>query len=130
MCPVSDDYWVGALVTCKEMGGHLPSMNELTNIAKLAFPSVANSLTDYETSITGTVTIDKVNKDVFDALGIGIDSSSPIEVCLSSSELYSDNYPYARTFNLNNRAYDNTSHASKYLPRNHNYRKFVCLADN
>ncbi|MBR1424414.1 type II secretion system protein [bacterium] len=82
-CPFGNqnDYWVGALVACREMGGHLPSPSELTEIAKKVYPNVAS----YQFSeSTGVKTNGRWDYDIANSLGI--DSSTCLWAAEESNE--------------------------------------------
>ncbi|MBR1424633.1 hypothetical protein IJ579_03630, partial [bacterium] len=119
-CPYSgeSDYWVGALVTCKEMGGHLPSMEELANIAKAVYPSLS-SVSAYQ----GT---QSASWDTTEVAKLGIAAPSHVSLfALWSSEEYSSTNDVSRSRYFN----------SGYTKGSHYYRdesgiRFVCLADN
>ena len=76
------DYWAGAVVTCRDMGGHLPTMTELANIAKVIYPNIAAmgaAIAQYSGTSYGSWDTTEVAK-------LGIDPSSVSEFCLWSSE--------------------------------------------
>ncbi|MBR1424147.1 hypothetical protein IJ579_01135, partial [bacterium] len=118
-CPnYSTDYWVGALVTCKEMGGHLPSMEELANIAKVIYPSAAGSISAYSTSTT------YASWDTTEIAKLGIDPSSVSDFGLWSSEETTSLCSRGRYF-TNGRTYN-----TKNYCRDNDVIHFVCLGDN
>ncbi|MBR1425544.1 hypothetical protein IJ579_08280, partial [bacterium] len=120
-CPYSgeSDYWVGALVACKDMGGHLPTMTELANIAKVIYPSKAGSISAYDTGVSASWDTTEVAK-------LGIDPSSVSYFTLWSSEEYSStsNGSRFRTFNSGH------TYGGSYYSRDYSGTRFVCLADN
>ena len=90
-CPYSgeSDYWVGAVVTCRDMGGHLPTMTELANIAKVIYPSKASSISAYDSGVSASWDTTEVAK-------LGIDPSSVSTFYLWSSEEYSSTSSLSR----------------------------------
>ena len=121
-CPYSgeSDYWVGALVTCKEMGGHLPTMTELANIAKAVYPNITSgdAIGKYSGTSYGSWNTTEVAK-------LGIAPSSVSAFLLWSSEEYSttSNGARIRTFRSGDTHASNYAHTGTGL-------MFVCLADN
>ena len=119
-CPYSGetDYWVGAVVTCRDMGGHLPDMTELANIAKAVYPSLS-SVGAYQ----GT---QNANWDTTEVAKLGIDPSSVSNFSLWSSEEYSSTSSFSR------RRYFLSGYTlgDNYLNRTISGTRFVCLADN
>ena len=124
-CPYSGeiDRWVGALVTCKEMGGHLPTMTELANIAKVIYPSQAGSISAYSGQTDAIW-------DKTELAKLGIDQAK---------------LPYyaKRVILLSLEEVSNTSDAAHYRYFGRNYTMgswdvtrdndtivFICLADN
>ena len=124
-CPYEGeaDTWVGALVTCKEMGGHLPTMAELADIAKAIYPSIAGSISAY--SGTGG---NYANWDTTEVAKLGIDPSS-VSFTLWSSEIdpYVNN-GYNSTHLCRHFGSDSTGSFSQQ--NKSNVIKFVCLANN
>ena len=118
-CPYSGetDYWVGAVVTCKDMGGHLPDMTELANIAKAVYPSLS-SVSAYQGQ-------QNASWDTTEVAKLGIDPSSVSYFHLWSSEEYSSTSTTSRyrTFLSGNTDGGNDRNRYDYDPR------FVCLAD-
>ncbi|MBR1424313.1 hypothetical protein IJ579_01980, partial [bacterium] len=114
------DYWVGALVTCKEMGGHLPDMTELADIAKVIYPSKAGSISAYSGYQIASWDTTEVAK-------LGIDPSSVSSFSLWSSEETSSTSHTSRT-----RAFgsDYTIGGTNDRGTSTSGRRFVCLADN
>ena len=124
-CPFEGetDYWVGALVTCKEMGGHLPTMTELANIAKVAYPSAASSISDYSMASWGSL-----DTDVISDLGIDPSSINPTSgfyLWSSEESIKLDIYSSCRYFSKN---YTDASNAD--TTRNLPAGRFICLANN
>ncbi|MBR1424767.1 hypothetical protein IJ579_04310, partial [bacterium] len=119
-CPYSgeSDYWVGALVTCKEMGGHLPTMTELANIAKAVYPSLS-SVGAYQWQ-------QNASWDTTEVAKLGIDPSSVSGFYLWSLEEYSttSNDSCSRSFRSGSTYGDDHSTRGGSGPR------FICLADN
>ena len=123
-CPFSGekDYWVGALVTCKEMGGHLPDMTELANIAKAIYPN-----------ITSGDAIDKYSGDSYgswdntEVAKLGIDPSSVSSFYLWSSEELSstDDLDLSR-----GRYFYSDDTYGIYGNHRDTSGRFVCLANN
>ncbi|MBR1425583.1 hypothetical protein IJ579_08475, partial [bacterium] len=118
-CPYSgkSDYWVGALVTCKEMGGHLPTMTELANIAKAVYPSLS-SVGAYQSSQSASWDTTEVAK-------LGIDPSSVSLFLLWSSEEYSSTSDGSRHRHFSS---GYTLGNSNDI-RDYDYPRFVCLGD-
>ncbi|MBR1424632.1 hypothetical protein IJ579_03625, partial [bacterium] len=119
-CPYEGetDYWVGAVVTCRDMGGHLPTMTELANIAKAVYPSIAGSISAYSSTTSA-------NLDTTEVAKLGIDPSSVWDFSLWSSEEYSSTSNYSR-YRYFSSLYTN---GNKHYPRNNSGRRFVCLAN-
>ena len=122
-CPYSGetDYWVGALVTCKEMGGHLPSMEELANIAKVIYPSKADEISAYSG-------LTEASWDTTEVAKLGIDTSSVSIFYMWSSEEYPDS-----SSTIPNYRYFNSSYTYVDGPnflRSYSNIRFICLADN
>ncbi|MBR1425489.1 hypothetical protein IJ579_08005, partial [bacterium] len=121
-CPYGSnetDVWVGAVVTCKDMGGHLPDMTELANIAKAVYPSIAGSISaysDYQSASWDTTEVAK----------LGIDPSSVSVFFLWSSEERSSTSVSSRTRRFGRRYTDGNFNCN----RNESGYRFVCLADN
>ncbi|MBR1424731.1 hypothetical protein IJ579_04130, partial [bacterium] len=112
------DYWVGALVTCNEMGGHLPTMIELLNIARAVYPSIAGGIGTYSGHQSGSWDTTEVAK-------LGIDPSSVSDFRLWSSEEYSPTSGTSR-----DRRFDSGGTGGDYTnDRYSNVPRFVCLAD-
>ncbi|MBR1425232.1 type II secretion system protein [bacterium] len=86
-----NDYWVGAVVTCRDMGGHLPSMEELANIAKLIYPDNANSISDY----SDRTWVDNYNIDVLTDLK----TDFPFQLLSSAEVTPRTQYAWFRSFN-------------------------------
>ena len=120
-CPYGSneqDYWVGALVTCKEMGGHLPSMEELANITKVIYPNKADSISAYDSGVSASW-------DTTELAKLGIDHSFVSELYLWSSKEdsgSSDGSRY-RTFRSSGTG------GANYYVRKYTGVRFVCLAD-
>ncbi|MBR1424828.1 hypothetical protein IJ579_04620, partial [bacterium] len=120
-CPFSgeSDYWVGALVTCKEMGGHLPSMEELANIAKVVYPSAAGSISAYDDGVSASWDTTEVAK-----LGIDPSSVSYFPMLSSEEESATSYSSLRRDFTSGGTGGDGNA------GRNNAGSMFVCLADN
>ncbi|MBR1424966.1 hypothetical protein IJ579_05335, partial [bacterium] len=120
-CPYSgeSDYWVGAVVTCRDMGGHLPTMTELANIAKVIYPSKAGLISAYDTGVSASWDTTEVAK-------LGIDPSSVSSFYLWSSEEFSGTSDYSR-----NRSFvsGGTSGYDFSLSRDYSGYRFVCIGD-
>ncbi|MBR1424787.1 hypothetical protein IJ579_04410, partial [bacterium] len=119
-CPYSGetDYWVGAVVTCRDMGGHLPSMEELANIAKAVYPSAAGSISAYDSGVN-------VGWDTTEVAKLGIDPSSVSSFDLWSSEDYSaTNGARVRIF------VNGHTDAASRNNRDSSYPRFICLAES
>ncbi|MBR1425480.1 hypothetical protein IJ579_07960, partial [bacterium] len=117
-CPYSgeSDYWVGALVTCKEMGGHLPTMTELANIAKAVYPSLSS---------VDTYGYNSANWDATEVTKLGDPSSVP-GLNLWSSEEFDTTGDDSRA-----RYFTSGGTYSSYDGyRDNSGLRFVCLADN
>ncbi|MBR1424900.1 hypothetical protein IJ579_05000 [bacterium] len=116
-CPYSgeSDYWVGALVTCKEMGGHLPDMTELANIAKAVYPSIAGSISAYSSYQSASWNTTEVAK-----LG-----GSPGGFVLWSSEEYSITSIGSRIRYFRSNETNGDTNYGRSEPI-----KFICLANN
>ena len=119
-CPYSGerDYWVGAVVTCRDMGGHLPDMTELANIAKAVYPSLS-SVGAYQGN-------QNANWDTTEVAKLGIDPSSVSSFKLWSSEEEASTSIYSR------RRYFGSHYTcgSDSNGRDASGRRFVCLANN
>ncbi|MBR1425108.1 hypothetical protein IJ579_06055, partial [bacterium] len=119
-CPYSGetDYWVGAVVTCRDMGGHLPTMTELADIAKAVYPRLS-SVGEYQ----GT---QNASWDTTEVAKLGIDPSSVSYFELWSSEESSSTSALSRyrSFGSGRTLGNGYSTRSNYNPR------FVCLGDN
>ena len=120
-CPYlgEQDYWVGAVVTCRDMGGHLPDMTELADIAKVIYPNVTSgeAIDKYSGWSNGSW-------NTTEAAKLGIDPSSVSWFTLWSSEGSSGSSSRRRYFSSGDtygNIYDNRS---SFIVR------FVCLADN
>ncbi|MBR1425002.1 hypothetical protein IJ579_05525, partial [bacterium] len=119
-CPFSGetDYWVGAVVTCRDMGGHLPDMTELANIAKAVYPSLS--------SVGAYQSTQSASWDTTEVAKLGIDPSSVSIFYLWSSEELSSTSNSSRI-----RRFDSGyTYGNDYNSRNNYYPRFVCLADN
>ncbi|MBR1425454.1 hypothetical protein IJ579_07830, partial [bacterium] len=118
-CPYSgeSDYWVGAVVTCRDMGGHLPDMTELANIAKAVYPSLS-SVGAYQ----GT---QNASWDTTEVAKLGIDPSSVSDFYLWSSEEYSSTSINSRyRYFISGYTYGGDDcNRGNFTPR------FVCLAN-
>ncbi|MBR1425101.1 type II secretion system protein [bacterium] len=92
-CPYGsreEDYWVGAVVACRDLGGHLPNMEELSEIAKKVYP--ARQIVTY-----GGGTCDRWDTSVISDLGIDPSSVSYFSLWSSEEddmEVGSDAYRY------------------------------------
>ncbi|MBR1424382.1 hypothetical protein IJ579_02325, partial [bacterium] len=64
----NDDYWVGAMVECKNQGGRLPKASELANIAKAIYND--NSISESEEYNATDPTANEWDKSVTAKLGI------------------------------------------------------------
>ena len=119
-CPYSGetDYWVGALVTCKDMGGHLPTMTELANIAKAVYPTAAGSISAYN-NVSASWNTTEVAK-----LGIDPSSVSYFELWSSEEYLAANKYSRSRGF------YSSFTYGNRDGSRITSSFMFVCLADN
>ncbi|MBR1424473.1 hypothetical protein IJ579_02800, partial [bacterium] len=119
-CPYSgeSDYWVGALVTCRDMGGHLPTMTELANIAKAVYPSLS-SVGAYQ----GT---QNASWDTTEVAKLGIDPSSVSSFGLWSSEETSSTSNRSRYRGFSSGGTDGDDDGG----RGGSGLRFVCLADN
>ncbi len=108
-----NDYWAGAVKTCKDMGSSLPSQEQLT--------ALANEL--YDAPISGaTTSYEYANRDNDLAVSMGFISSPSDSLWLWSSEEDSKYAAYGRHF------YSTTTYWY------HNYRYYshfqaVCLAE-
>ena len=122
-CPYSGerDYWVGAVVTCRDMGGHLPTMTELANIAKVIYPNITSgaAIAQYSGTSYGSWDTTEVAK-------LGIDPSSVSDFGLWSSEEYSSTSYYSRHRYFSS----GDTFGNSYYGRNGSGYRFVCLADN
>ncbi|MBR1424260.1 prepilin-type N-terminal cleavage/methylation domain-containing protein [bacterium] len=124
-CPYEGetDYWVGALVTCKEMGGHLPSTAELTNIAVEVFPKI--NVKGGDTYTSGSVTWDEemANK---------ISPDAPLDIHLWSSSEYSSDSTRSltRCFLASSTMFSGTmeSHVTRNI--SDSTLGYICLSDN
>ena len=119
-CPFTgeSDRWVGAVVTCRDMGGHLPTMTELANIAKAVYPSLS-SVGAYES-------FQYASWDTTEVAKLGIDPSSVSRFNLFSSEEYSSSSDCSRYRYF----YSGFTNGIDYISRNSSGYRFVCLADN
>ena len=116
-CPYSGetDYWVGAVVTCRDMGGHLPSMTELANIAKAIYPSLSSVDTyGYNAASWDTTEVAKLG----DIDSLGLDLWSPEERSNTSND------SRLRGF------HGSSTYGDGYYYRNSSEIRFICLADN
>ena len=115
------DLWVGAVVTCRDLGGHLPTMHELAEIAKFVYPSFSDQISDYSRWVSNAERSDVRNLNVVKDLGFDITS----DFSLWSSEEYSNNSgSHARSFQI----------AGTHGYNNNMYRAwesgyFICLSD-
>ena len=119
-CPYlgETDYWVGAVVTCRDMGGHLPDMTELANIAKAVYPSL--------TSVGKNQSQQNASWDTTEVAKLGIDPSSVSAFVLWSSEEYSSTSNNSR-YRLFVSGY--TDGYDTKFSRNYGSPRFVCLAN-
>ena len=85
-----DDYWGGAVKTCKDMGSSLPSQEQLDQLARDLYPGTEISSTLYESS-NGT-------RDNDLAVSMGFISSASSWFWLWSSEESSKSDAYGRGF--------------------------------
>ncbi|MBR1425377.1 type II secretion system protein [bacterium] len=120
-CPYSGetDYWVGAVVTCRDMGGHLPTMTELADIAKAVYPrlSSVSAYQGYQSAASW---------DTTEVAKLGIDPSSVSGFILWSSEEYSSTSDGSRFRDFGSGGTYGTSDYRRY----YDFPRFVCLADN
>ena len=81
-CPQNSrpDHWVGALVACREMGGHLPTMSELADIAKSIYPNATPQISAYEHLSSSST------PDICVAKSLGFDVSNEFNYLWSSEE--------------------------------------------
>ncbi|MBR1425644.1 hypothetical protein IJ579_08790, partial [bacterium] len=64
----NDDYWVGAMVECKNQGGRLPNASELAKIAKAIYND--NSISESEEGNATNPTANNWDKSITTKLGI------------------------------------------------------------
>ena len=108
----TNDYWAGAVKTCKDMGSSLPSQEQLDQLARDLYPGT-------EISTTG---ISHGARDNGLAASMGFTASLNSGFWVWSSEEYSESYAYRRNFFSTNTG------------RGYNYRDYgddqaVCLAE-
>ncbi|MBR1424190.1 hypothetical protein IJ579_01350, partial [bacterium] len=112
----NDDYWVGAMVECKNQGGRLPNASELAKIAKAIYndDSISES-EDYNETYTAnewdTSVIAKLGIEDFDAW-----------FRLWGDLEYSSDFAWSRHFDFSNSYW-------AYYYRDINYIHVVCVAD-
>ena len=87
----TNDYWAGAVKTCKDMGSSLPSQEQLDQLARDLYPGATISSTSYEDSTGGS-------RDNDLAVSMGFISSSGSSFWLWSSEEGSKYSSYLRNF--------------------------------
>ena len=111
-CYYESDYWAGAVKACHDMGSSLPSQEQLDQLARDLYPG---------TTINTGFTTSNGQRDNDLAVSMGFISSPSSSFFLCSSEEYSENFAYYRSF------------YSTYTNRNTNVRfsiyQAVCLGD-
>ncbi|MBR1425375.1 type II secretion system protein [bacterium] len=125
-CPFSGekDRWVGALVTCKEMRGHLPTMDELHNIAKVLYHDQNLGTQVYPTE-------NQLDTEELAKLGLYDSSSNSYNFYIWSSEEMLDD-PSRHTSKMwvwGQTSVDN-SYNEATNDRSVGGAKFICLANN
>ena len=106
----TNDYWAGAVKTCKDMGSSLPSDTELMKFAEELYQDASG------TSFSG-------NRDNDLAFEMGfLSSASTSSFLLWSSEEYNEDIAYARYFT-------STSTYRNLNGRRHSDCQAVCLGD-
>ena len=115
-CPYENDYWVGALVTCRDMGGHLPSMEELAYIARQVYHTNNISAKGPE--------VDNLNIDQSLINKLGLDFSDPVAL------LANEDAPDTSANGANGRVFaENGTWWSNLFYRNYSTNKFICVAN-
>ena len=114
-CYYDDDYWAGAVKTCKDMGSSLPSQEQLDQLARDLYPG-ATINTGIGVSSTGG------SRDNDLAVSMGFISSPSSTFWLWSSEEHSKNLAYDRYFF--------STYSGRYNSRRHySTNQAVCLAE-
>ncbi|MBR1424680.1 type II secretion system protein [bacterium] len=120
-CPYEGevDYWVGAVVTCRDMDGHLPSMEELADIAKVIYPNVTSgeAIDKYSGWSNGSW-------NTTEAAKLGIDTSSSY----SYSYMWSSEEKSTTSYSSRRRYFGSGTTVGGDSDRRSGY-SFVCLAD-
>ncbi|MBR1424452.1 hypothetical protein IJ579_02695, partial [bacterium] len=114
------DRWVGAVVTCRDMGGHLPSLEELANIANALYPAAAGRISGEE-----GYSDHSSSWDTTEVAKLGIDPSSVSDFRLWSSNESSED-PQRSVYRYFRSDYTFSQAANRALSG----YKYVCLADN
>ncbi|MBR1424665.1 hypothetical protein IJ579_03790, partial [bacterium] len=112
----NDDYWVGALVECKNQGGRLPNASELAKIARAIYND--NSISESG----GYNDNSKLTMDENIVTKLGIKNLSPPEFALWSSIAVDEANAWGRYFDISYTEHSSTS-------RNDNYLQVICIAD-
>ena len=110
-CHYAQDYWAGAVKTCKDQGKELPSHSDLDEIAKVLYPNQTIYSDGYTRNLiykTGTATSLGFPEPGFYFLWSG-------EECSSSTAF--------------NRRFDTTYSFYHDTPRNDSYSQAVCVGD-
>ncbi|MBR1425587.1 hypothetical protein IJ579_08500, partial [bacterium] len=113
-CPESGkiDRWVGAVVTCRDIGGHLPNMNELAGIAAKVYKSNVDTYGGVRAAWDQNMIKD-----------LGINSAGISHILLWSSEEYEDDLSLYRAFD-SDRTWGN-DHTTRHGSNTY----FICLAN-
>ncbi|MBR1425511.1 hypothetical protein IJ579_08115, partial [bacterium] len=117
----NDDYWVGAIVECKNQGGRLPKASELANIAKAIYND--NSISESEDHNYTNPTANNWDKSVTAKLGIE-DSASRFS--LWGDLEYLEWNAYSRYFGT---SWTSWLDLSPDDMRNNASKKLVCVGD-
>ena len=113
-CFYDSDYWAGAVKACKDMGSSLPSQEQLDQLARDLYPGTEIS------STSGKYSYGTRDNDL--AVSMGFISSSGSSFWVWSSEEYSWDYAYRRSFYSTSTLRDTSNRSNSSI-------QAVCLAE-